>query len=185
MTMNAGTMEATEMNSGGNRNSTRAHRKITDADAQVASTLTELEDEHARLRMSLLDTAVAGATLARDPSSPELREEAARAWSAMDSIISHHLLSEDDVVIPWAEHQGNVPPRLLQRARERHERLRRLAKTLKKASFATDSEADVARAGKALLAFAVHLDDLIDGEERELFPILHRSVFSAVAGRKG
>jgi hemerythrin-like domain-containing protein len=149
--------------------------------AQVASEVTHLEDEHAELQSHLLDTAVAGATLARDPANPDLRAEAARAWTKMGAIISSHLTSEDDVVLPWAAAQPGFPPKLLARARDRHEKLQRLTKTLARVDFLKDPDADVVRAGKALLAFAVHLDDLIDGEERDLFPMLHRSLFAAVA----
>ena len=49
-------------------------------------------------------------------------------------------------------------------------------------SFITGSNEEVAKAGTALTAFAVCLDDLIDGEERDLFPMIQRSLFEESSG---
>ena len=56
------------------------------------------------------------------------------------------------------------------RAREQHLRLRDFARIVDATSFITGSDEEVTKAGTALTAFAVCLDDLIDGEERDLFP---------------
>ena len=70
-----------------------------------------------------------------------------------------------------------LPPDLILRAREQRVRLCDLAKTVDAASFITGSDEEVTRAGTALTAFAVCLDDVIDGEERDLFPMIQRSLF--------
>jgi len=146
---------------------------------EVTAALKELVGEDSQLRSHLLDAAVAGAILARDPSNKDARKEAVRVWAAIESMISHHLTSEHDLVLPWAELQPGFPRRLIERAHERLGKLRRLARTVHEASFARGSNPEIAQAGRALCAFAVHLDDLIDGEERSLFPMLHRTLFAA------
>jgi hypothetical protein len=52
-----------------------------------------------------------------------------------------------------------------------------LRKTVDATSFITGSNEDVTKAGTALTAFAVCLDDVIDGEERDLFPMIQRALF--------
>lgn len=146
---------------------------------KARAALSELEREDSAIRDHLLDAAVAGATLARDPADPELRAEAARTWQALAAGVARHLASEDDLVLPYAASQHNVPPAVMNRARERQRKLRRLAKTVAAVEFESASTPAVKRAARALLRLAVHLDDLIDGEERELFPILQRSLFEA------
>ncbi len=162
----------------GERTNSRAPRAAAARTAQVRAALTELEREDSAMRTHLLDAAVAGATLARDPADRELRKEAERAWNSLASVVSHHLTSEDDLVLPWAASHHAVSPALMDRARERHRKLQRLAKTVSAASFQKGRDPGVKRAARALLALAVHLDDLIDGEERELFPVLQRTLFA-------
>jgi Hemerythrin HHE cation binding domain len=147
--------------------------------APTGAALSELGRQDAALRDHLLDAAVAGATLARDPADRELRREAAQTWKALASGVARHLASEDELVLPWAASQHSVPAEVMNRARERHRKLQSLAKTVAAVSFERGRDADVRRAARALLQLAVHLDDLIDGEERELFPILQRSLFGA------
>ncbi|HYB89471.1 MAG TPA: hemerythrin domain-containing protein [Candidatus Binataceae bacterium] len=146
---------------------------------EVTAALKELVGEDSLLGAHLLDAAVAGAILARNPSNKEARKEAVRVWTEIEAIISHHLTSEDDVVLPWAELQPGFPRKLIERAHERLGKLRRLARTVHEASFARGSNPEIAQAGRALCAFAVHLDDLIDGEERSLFPMLQRTLFKS------
>jgi iron-sulfur cluster repair protein YtfE (RIC family) len=117
--------------------------------------------------------------LARDPADRELRKEAAHTWKALASGVAHHLASEDELVLPWAASQRTVSAEVMNRARERHRRLQSLAKTVAAVSFERGRNPEVKRAARALLQLAVHLDDLIDGEERELFPLLQRSLFGA------
>ncbi len=147
--------------------------------APTRAALSELGRQDSALRDQLLDAAVAGATLARDPSDRELRQEAAQTWTALASGVAHHLASEDDLVLPWAASQHTVPAQVMTRARERHRKLRSLAKTVAAVSFERARNPEVKRAARALLQLAVHLDDLIDGEERELFPLLQRSLSGA------
>lgn len=149
---------------------------------KARAALSDLEREDSAIRDHLLDAAVAGATLARDPADRDLRGEAARAWQALAAGVAHHLASEDDMVLPYAAAQDNIPPAVMNRARERQRKLRRLAKTVAGVDFESASTPAVKRAARALLRLAVHLDDLIDGEERELFPILQRSLFEARPG---
>jgi iron-sulfur cluster repair protein YtfE (RIC family) len=151
--------------------------KVGTSEAKAA--LSDLGRQDSALRDHLLDAAVAGATLARDPADLELRAEATRAWKALASGVARHLASEDDLVLPYAASQHSVPATVMNRARERHRKLQRLAKTVAAVSFERGSTAQVTRAARALLQLAVHLDDLIDGEERDLFPILQRSLFGA------
>ena len=68
----------------------------------------------------------------------------------------------------------DFPPELILRAYEQHLRLRHLAEIVDAASFITGTDEEVVKAGYALTAFAVFLDDLIDAEERGLFPMIRR-----------
>jgi Hemerythrin HHE cation binding domain len=165
------------MNVAGEQDKGRAKRVAKARAVPTRAALSELGREDSELRDHLLDAAVAGATLARDPADRELRDEAALAWKALASGVAHHLASEDELVLPWAASQHAVRAELINRARDRHRKLQRLAKAVAAVSFEQGRNAEVKRAARALLQLAVHLDDLIDGEERELFPILRRSLF--------
>jgi hypothetical protein len=147
------------------------------ASAQVEAAVKRLSSEDSRLGERLLNAAVAGAVVARQPADPILRAEAAEAWNSIKPLIDHHLASEEDVVLPWARSRRDFPPDLILRAREQHRRLCDLGRTVDAVSFITGSDQDVIRAGAALTAFAVCLDDLIDGEERDLFPMIQRCLF--------
>lgn len=147
------------------------------ATARVEAAIKRLSTEDSRLGERLLNAAVAGAVVARQPADPILRAEAAEAWNSIKPVIEHHLASEEDVVLPWATSHQDFPPDLILRAREQHRRLCDLARTVDAVSFITASDQEVTRAGAALTAFAVCLDDLIDGEERDLFPMIQRCLF--------
>lgn len=149
---------------------------------RVEATLARLSREDSKLCESLLNAAVAGAVVARQPADTILRAEAAEAWNSIKPAIVHHLTSQQDILLPWAESRENFPPDLILRAREQRERLCDLAKTVDAASFITGSDEEVIRAGTALTAFAVCLDDVIDGEERDLFPMIQRSLFEESSG---
>jgi hypothetical protein len=57
-----------------------------------------------------------------------------------------------------------------------------LGRVVDAVSFITGSDEEVAKAGTALTAFAVCLDDLIDCEERDLFPMIQRALFGEISG---
>jgi hypothetical protein len=147
------------------------------ATARVEAAVKRLSTEDSRLGERLLNAAVAGAVLARQPTDAILRAEAAEAWNSIKPVIEHHFTSEEDVILPWATMQKDFPPDLILRAREQRRRLCELARTIDAVSFITGSDEDVGKAGTALTAFAVCLDDLIDGEERDLFPMIQRCLF--------
>lgn len=147
------------------------------ATARVEAAVKRLSSEDSRLGERLLNAAVAGAVVARQPADPILRAEAAEAWNSIKTVIEHHLASEEDVVLPWATARQDFPADLILRAREQHRRLCDLGRTVDAVSFITGSDQEVTKAGAALTAFAVCLDDLIDGEERDLFPMIQRCLF--------
>ena len=93
-------------------------------------------------------------------------------------VIAHHLPSEQDIVLSWMKSREDFPPDLILRACEKHRRLWDLALAVEATSFVTGSDCEVTKAGAALTAFAVCLDDLIDGEERDLFPMIQRSLYA-------
>ena len=152
------------------------------ASAQVEAALARLTNEDTKLGERLINAAVAGAVVARQPADTMLRAEAAEAWNSIKAVIASHLSSEEDVVLPWMKSQQNFPPDLILRTCEQHTRLRELARTVDAASFITGSNEEVTKAGTALTAFAVCLDDLIDGEERDLFPMIQRTLFGESSG---
>jgi hypothetical protein len=161
-------------------NQDRLEQKIPTA--RVEAALTRLSKEDSKLGESLINAAVAGAVVARQPCDKILRAEAAEAWNSIKTVIAHHLSSEEDIVLPWMKSRENFPPDLILRTCEQHLRLRDLARAVDEASFITGSDAEVTKAGTALTAFAVCLDDLIDGEERDLFPMIQRSLFGESSG---
>jgi hypothetical protein len=180
-TLFAGTLDAVFITMPMNKpNQDRLEPKIPTA--QVEAALARLSKEDSKLGESLINAAVAGAVIARQPADKILRAEAAEAWNSIKTVIVHHLSSEEDIVLPWMKSCENFPPDLILRTCEQHTRLRDLAQTVDAASFITGSDAEVTKAGTALTAFAVCLDDLIDGEERDLFPMIQRSLFEESSG---
>ncbi len=152
------------------------------ASARVVDALKRLSLEDSKLGESLLSAAVAGAVVARQPADTILRAEAAEACNSIKTVIAHHLASEEDIVLPWMKARENFPADLILRTCEQHLRLRELARTVDETSFIAGSNDEVTKAGTALTAFAVCLDDLIDGEERDLFPMIQRSLFEESSG---
>ena len=152
------------------------------ATAEVEAALARLTSEDSRLGERLINAAVAGAVVARQPEDPILRAEAAVAWNSIKPVIANHLTCQKDIVLPWAESRENFPADLILRAREQRTRLCGLVKTVDAVSFITGSDEEVAKAGAALTAFAVCLDDLIDCEERDLFPMIQRCLFGESSG---
>jgi hypothetical protein len=151
--------------------------ETSNAATRVETALKRLASEDSRLGERLLNAAVAGAVVARQPADTILRAEAAEAWNSIKPVIEHHLTSEEDIVLPWATSREDFPPDLILRAREQHRRLCDLGRIVDTVSFITGSDEDVTKAGTALTAFAVCLDDLIDGEERDLFPMIQRCLY--------
>jgi hypothetical protein len=147
------------------------------ATAEVEAALARLTKEDSKLGERLINAAVAGAVVARQPADTILRAEAAEAWNSIRPVIAHHFNCQKDIVLPWAESRKNFPPDLILRAREQRTRLCGLAQTIDAVSFITGTDEEVAKAGTALTAFAVCLDDVIDCEERDLFPMIQRSLF--------
>ncbi len=150
----------------------------TVAPARIKKLLSGLEREDTKLSARLLNAAVAGAAVALHPSDPDFRRGADSAWRDLEPMISHHLKSDGETVLSWAESRAQFPHDLVVRAHERHQKLRRLVRRLVDARFRAASDSAVKKAGRALCALAVHLDDLIAGEERTLFPLLHRRLFA-------
>ena len=150
--------------------------------AEVEAALARLSIEDSKLGERLISAAVAGAVLARQPGDKMLRAEAAEAWNSIKTVLKNHLSSEEEIVLPWMKSQQNFPPDLILRTCEQHVRLRELARTVDAVSFITGSNEDVTKAGAALTAFSVCLDDLIDGEERDLFPMIQRCLFGESRG---
>jgi hypothetical protein len=138
----------------------------------------ELGREDLRLGLPLLDAAVAGVVLGFKPSDREMREQAERCWETLKPILSHHLFSEDERVLPWAKGMDGFSPAVMLRLKKSHDELRGIAKQLASVSFEEDTDEVVARAGKALCMLAVKLDDLIANEELRLLPALRKLLFS-------
>jgi Hemerythrin HHE cation binding domain len=152
---------------------------------RIKSLLHELSGEDLRLGLAVIDAATVATTLAADPSNPMLRRQAQAVWSELRSTVAHHLTSEDEVVLPWAEAHADTPRRVIERARQHHRELRALAKVANSIVFETAPDETVGRAAKALYFFAARLDDLIAGEERDLFPLLRHILFAPAAPNKG
>lgn len=152
------------------------------ARSRVEDALARLSSQDSKLARRPLDAAVAGAVVARRPSDANLRAEAAEAWNSIRPVIADHIASEEEVVLPWAKMQDDFPPVLVMRTHEQHLRLRYLAETVDAVSFITGTDEEVVKAGTALTAFAICLDDLIDGEERDLFPMIQRILRSETQG---
>jgi len=137
----------------------------------------ELSREDLRLALPLLDAAVAGVVLGFKPSDREMREQAERCWETLKPILSHHLFSEDERVLPWAKGMAGFSPAVMVRLKKSHDELRRIAKQLARVCFEEDTDRAIARAGKALCMLAVKLDDLIASEELRLLPALRKLLF--------
>ena len=148
------------------------------ATGRIRKLTEELTLEEYRLEMPLLDAAVAGAVLGFNPSDREMRAQARRCWENLKPQLNHHLVSEDETVLPWAEVAGGLAPEVMARIKQSHLEMRSLISKLNGVSFETDSDKVVAVAGKALCVLAVKLDDLIDSEEMRLMPALRRMLFA-------
>ena len=95
-------------------------------DAGIRRLWLELNREDSRLRSCLLDAALAGLRLERNPESRELRRDAAQLWATIEPILSHHLDTEDNELVPWLEQHGSLSPEAGRKVGAYHERLRTL-----------------------------------------------------------
>ncbi len=139
----------------------------------------ELNREDSQLRSCLLDAAIAGLRLSRNPESPALRHDVAQIWGLMGPILSHHLEAEDSQVLPWLDKNQRISHETVLRIQRCHDRLHALISTIAKADPANLTSAQSRELGQALVTLAMTLDDAIDDEERRLYPALRRALFEA------
>lgn len=142
--------------------------------------LQDLNREDSRLRARLLDAAIAGLRLSRDPHSIGLRQDVAQLWASMGPVLSHHLETEDSQVLPWLKEHKKLTAATLERIRERHRALRKLMNAVEQRKPDTVTADEAQNIGKSLAALAVALDDAIDDEERRLLPTLRRMLFESL-----
>jgi DNA-binding response OmpR family regulator len=154
----------------------RSAAEKTNADAGIRRLSEELNREDSQLRSTLLDAALAGLRLERNPESHELRRDAARIWKTIEPILSHHLEAEGSRVLPWLMQQGRLTPAAVRKVREFHDRLRTLMGAIVDTGEDHLSEEQARNAGRALTGLAVNLDDGIDNEERRLFPMIQKAL---------
>jgi len=146
-------------------------------ESQMKFTLAKLAEEDIKLRRPILEAASAAARLTLDPGNQELREKAAKAWERIDSVIARHLGKEERSVLPWAESLADFPHHLVDRARKKHGQILALHDLIATHSFEKGSNETVAAEARNLCVYATTLDDLIAGEERELFPVMRHVLF--------
>lgn len=158
--------------------------KVPNSTSQLRSTLADLAEEDAKLRQPLFEAATAAARLALNPSDHTLREGAARTWTRINSMLVKHLSNEERTLLPWTESLGEYPQHLVQRARKKHEQVMALRAAIAARSFENGSDEEIAALARNFCVFATTLDDLIAGEQRELFPLVRHALFhrSASAG---
>jgi hypothetical protein len=164
------------------KHSTTIDESVSPTKSQMRHLFIELNREDSQLRGRLLDAAIAGLRLARDPDSADVRRDAARVWAAIEPILSHHLEAEDKHLLPWLDQHTHLSPEILRKVRQCHQKLRTLIGTVARNDL-TRVTADQAReTAQALTGLAVTLDDAIEDEQRRLLPTLHRALFSATRG---
>ncbi len=151
--------------------------EVASKESLMRFSLANLAEEDARLRQPLLEAASIAARLALDPADQDLRARAAAAWSRIDSVIARHLTNEERGLLPWAESLSDFPRSLVDRARKRHDQLLALRDIIATHSFENGSNGEIAAEARNLCVYATTLDDLIAGEERDLFPVLRRVLF--------
>jgi len=143
----------------------------------ISGLFEELNREDLDLRPQLLDAALAGLRLSRNPSSHALRCDAAEVWGRIERILSHHLQAEDDLMLSWVVRHTHISGEVLHRVRQCHRKLRKLITAIETAGFESVTDAEAADAGRALGALAVCLDDSIDAEQRKVFPAIQKAIF--------
>jgi hemerythrin-like domain-containing protein len=148
-------------------------------DAGIRRLSEELNREDSQLRSCLLDAALAGLRLTRNPESRDVRNDAVKIWTTIEPILRHHLEAEDRQLLPWLDQKGGLSPEAGRKVRECHEKLRTLIGAIDDAGTHRLTEAEVRDAGRALSGLAVYLDDAIDDEERRLFPTIQKALFGS------
>jgi len=152
--------------------------------ADLKSLLTELAREDLKLKLPLVDAALTGATLALKPSNRELRLHAAKIWASIKPTLEDHLRAENERLLKWAESRPEFPHALLERTNREHGKINELTSEISAIPFENATDENVAKAAHDLCALAVSLDDMIAGEERDLFPMVRRALFAGVKSRK-
>ena len=147
------------------------------SDAGVRRLWFELNREDSKLRSRLLDAALAGLRLERSPDSRELRRDAAQLWATIGPMLSHHLDTEHDELLPWLEQNGRLSSEAGRKVSTYHNRLRTLIGAMDDADAENLTEPQAREIGRALSGIAVSLDDAIDDEERRLFPTIRKALF--------
>jgi hypothetical protein len=147
-------------------------------EAGIVRLYQELNREDSQLRSCLLDAAIAGLRLTRNPDSLDLRRDAAQVWAVIEPILSHHLEAEDTEVIPWLNQREPLSIETRRRIQRSHSRLRTLVAMIGEADADNLVTSHAHAAGRALVNLVMDLDDSIDDEERRLFPALRRALFA-------
>ena len=145
-------------------------------DTGIRHLFEELNREDSELRPHLLDAALAGLRLSRNPSSNSLRCDAAEVWDTIEPMISHHLQAEDDLMLSGVDRHAHISGDVLHRVRQCHRKLRKFMTAIETAGFETETDAEAADAGRALGALAVCLDDAIDAEQRKIFLAIQKAI---------
>lgn len=155
-----------------------AAKRSEQTKAGIVRLYQELNREDSQLRSCLLDAAIAGLRLTRNPDSLDLRHDAAQVWAVIEPILSHHLEAEDAEVIPWLSQRQPLSRETRRRIQRSHSRLRTLVAMIGEANADNLVTSHARDAGRALVSLVMDLDDAIDDEERRLFPALRRALFS-------
>lgn len=142
---------------------------------EVKEIARQLVTDDARLKLPLLDAAVAGIVLGFKPDHQEMRRQAARAWNQLETVLWEHIAREENMLVPWAENVAEFPRQILERIERRSADIRILAHKIGMIDFERDPDEAVADAGAALSLLAVKLDDLIESEEMKLLPNVQRA----------
>jgi hypothetical protein len=136
----------------------------------------ELNRDDSQLRSFLLDAAICGLRLARNPYSHNLRRDAAEVWAMIAPTLSRHLDAEDLELLPWLDRHHRLSREAASRIRQCHERLRILIAKIGAPGSDNLTNDHAREAGQTLLRLAMDLDDAIDDEERRLFPVLRKAL---------
>lgn len=155
-----------------------ARKSPDQTEAGIVRLYQELNREDSQLRSCLLDAAIAGLRLTRNPDSLDLRRDAAQVWAVIEPILSHHLEAEDTEVIPWLNQREPLSKETRRRIQRSHSRLRTLVAMIGVADADNLVTSHAYAAGRALVNLVMDLDDSIDDEERRLFPALRRALFA-------
>src|SRR5215469_12781919 len=153
-------------------------KKSDEIEAGIVRLYQDLNREDSQLRSCLLDAAIAGLRLTRNPESLDLRRDAARVWTVIEPILSHHLEAEDTKVIPWLNQRQPLSQETRRRIQRNHSRLRTLVAMIGEANADNLVTSHARDAGRALVNLVMDLDDAIDDEERRFFPALRKALFA-------